>query len=168
MLVYTFARVWHCGLFVKLYEMGILRIIIELHRNMISCLLYKVHKSDLFNIMQGTRQGRVLSPFLFLCFTDDLLEELCKNAASIKIYKHIFGAPDVCDDMLLASLSKRGLDELMQTCYVNSCKWHYEYAPIKCCVIVYNESNTNLFDQTEYGILVIAKQKKMKIINTLV
>ena len=42
--------------------------------------------------------------------------------------------------MLLASLSKRGLDELMQICYVNSCKWHYEYAPIKCCVIVYNES----------------------------
>ena len=22
---------------------------------------------------------------------------------------------------------------------VNSCKWHYDYAPIKCCVIVYNE-----------------------------
>ena len=140
----AFDRVWHCGLFLKLYEMGIkselLRIIIELHRNMISCVLYKGHKSDWFNIMQGTRQGGVLSPFLFLCFTDDLLEELCKSAASLKIYKHIFGAPAVCDDMLLASLSKRGLDELMQICYVNSCKWHYEYAPIKCCVIVYNES----------------------------
>ena len=73
----------------------------------------------------------MLSPFLFLCFTDDLLEELCKSAASLKIYKYIFGSPAACDDMLLASLSKRGLDELMQICYV---------APIKCCVIVYNES----------------------------
>ena len=42
--------------------------------------------------------------------------------------------------MLLASLSKRGLNELMQICYVNSYKWHYEYEPIKCCVIVYKES----------------------------
>ena len=81
----AFDRVWHCGLFLQLYEMGdkseLLRIIIELHRNMISC----VHKSDWFNIMQGTRQGGVLSLFLFLCFTDDLLEELCKSAASLKI-----------------------------------------------------------------------------------
>ena len=100
-------RMWHCGVFFKLYEL--LRIIIELHKDMISCVIYKGHKSDwFFNIMQGTRQGGVLSSFLFLCFTDDLLEELCKSPASLKIYKHIFGSPTVCDDMLLASLSKRG------------------------------------------------------------
>ena len=68
------------------------------------------------------------------------MEELCKSTAGLKIYNRIFGSTAVCDDMLLASLSKRSLDELMRICFLSSCKWHYEYAPIKCCVVVYNES----------------------------
>ena len=81
-----------------------------------------------------------MSPFLYLCFTDDLLEELCSCPASLKNSNHVFGCPAVCDDLLLASLSKRGLDELMQICFINSCRWHFTHAPIKCNVIVYNES----------------------------
>ena len=66
-------------------------------------------------------------PFLFLCFTDDLLEVLCRCPASLKISNHVIGCPAVCDDLLLASLSKRGLDELMRICFNNSCKWHFSY-----------------------------------------
>ena len=102
---------------------------------MISCVAYKECKSDWFDILQGSRQAGVLSPFLYLCLTDDLLEELCKCPASLKISNHLFGCPTVCDDLLLASLSKRGLDELMQIC-----RWHFSHAPFKCSVIVYNES----------------------------
>ena len=141
----AFDRVWHCGLFFKLHEhFGIqselLRIIIELHTNMRSCVIFKGYTSDWFDILQGTRQGGVLSPFLFLCFTDDLLEELSRCSASLKISNHVIGCPAVCDDLLLASLSKCGLDELMRICFNNSCKWHFSYMPTKCCVIVYNES----------------------------
>ena len=68
---------WHNGLFTKLYDMGIrsklLGIIIELHINMKSRVLVKGHKSDWFDILQGSRQGGVLSPFMFLCYKDDLL-----------------------------------------------------------------------------------------------
>ena len=140
----AFDRVWHSGLFLTLYDMDVksklLRIIIELHTNMRSRVFLKGHNSNWFDVLQGTRQGGVLSPLLYLCFTNDLLEELCKSTAGLKMYNHIFGSPAVCDDRLLVSLSKRGLDELMRICFLNSCKWHYEYAPIKCCVVVYNES----------------------------
>ena len=47
-------------------------------------------------------------------------------------------------------LSKLGLDELLQICFCYSCKWRYEYGPLKCSVILFNEtrgqflkSNTN-------------------------
>ena len=50
-----------------------------------SRVAYKGCKSDWFDILQGSRQGGVLSPFLYLCFTDDLLEELCKCPASLNI-----------------------------------------------------------------------------------
>ena len=49
-------------------------------------------------------------------------------------------SPTVTDDMLLWSLSKKGLDELMTICYRYSCKWRFEYQPSKCSVIVYYET----------------------------
>ena len=73
----TFDCVWHHGLFVKLYNMGIrsnlLRVIIDLHKDMKSAVCYKGYHSPWFSVMQGTRQGGVLSPFLFLCFNNDLI-----------------------------------------------------------------------------------------------
>ena len=62
----AFDRMWHNGLFVKLYDLGmrskLLGIIIDLHTNMKSCVLYKGHKSIYFHIVQGSRQGGVFSP----------------------------------------------------------------------------------------------------------
>ena len=139
----AFDRVWHSGLFLKLYEMGIksklLKVIIALHTDMRSRVYFKGHKSNWFDILQGNRQGGVLSPLLYLCFEDELLEELSRSTAGLKIFGNMLCSIVVADDMLLASLSKRGLDELMQICFRYSCKWHYEYAALKCCVIVYNE-----------------------------
>ena len=65
----AFDKMWHNGLFTKLYDMGIrsklLGIIIELHTNMKSRVLFKGHKSDWFDILQGSRQGEYYHP---LCF----------------------------------------------------------------------------------------------------
>ena len=68
----AFGKMWHNGLFTKLYDMVIrsklLGIIIELHTNMKSRVLFKGHKSDWFDILQGSRQGGVLSPFYVFMF----------------------------------------------------------------------------------------------------
>ena len=140
----AFDRMWHNGLFVKLYDMGLrsnlLGIIIELHSDMISCVLYKGHKSDWFKILQGSRQGGVLSPFMFLCYNDDLLEQLTKCTVGFKMLNINVSCPTVADDMVLLALSVSGLALLLCICYAYSCKWRYEYSPNKCSVIVYNET----------------------------
>ena len=69
-----------CSILLPFYFL-LLRIIIELHTNMRSCVAYKGHKSFWFDILEGSRQGGVLSLFLYMCFTDDLLEELCRCPA---------------------------------------------------------------------------------------
>ena len=104
-------RMWRNGLFVKLYHMGLrsklLGIIIELHSDMISCVLYKGHKSDWFKVLQGLRQGGVLSPFMFLCYNDDLLEQLTKCTVGLKMLNTNVSCPTVSDDMVLLALSDR-------------------------------------------------------------
>ena len=44
--------------------------------------------------------------FLYLCFIDDLLNEICECGAGFKTDGVCYAAPTVCDDMLLLALSK--------------------------------------------------------------
>ena len=140
----AFDCVWHNGLFVKLYDMGIrsnlLRVIINMHRGMKRSVLYKGHYSDWFDILQGLGQGGVLSPVFYLCFIDELINLLVVSKYGFRINSRSICSPAVADDMLLMALSKLGLDELLRICFLYSCKWRYEYGPLKCSVIVFNET----------------------------
>ena len=135
---------WHNGLFVTLYDLGmrskLLGIIIDLHTNMKSCVLYKGHKSIYFHILQGSRQGGVLSPFMFSCYNDDLLEQLTKCNVGFKTLTMNVSSPTVADYMVLLALYVAGLLCLLCICYAYSCKWRYEYPALKSSVIVYNET----------------------------
>ena len=142
----TFDKIWHNSLFSKLYNRGIrsnlLRVIINLHGNMTSHVIYNGHYSSWFRILQGSRQGGVVSPFMYLCYIDDLIRELCNCMDGFMLLGLILYALTVADDMLLLALSKAGLDKLLVICYQYSFKWRYDYmyVPIKCSVIVFNET----------------------------
>ena len=81
----AFDKVWHNGLFVKLYSMGIrsklLKSVINLHSNVESSVFHCGFFSNAFPVLQGTRQGGVISSFMYLCYIDDLnlLGQLCRN-----------------------------------------------------------------------------------------
>ena len=76
----AFDQVWHDGLFNKLYNCGLnkmtLKLIINLNTGMESCVTGQSYKSEWFPVLQGTRQGGVLDPFLYLIYDNDLLWEL--------------------------------------------------------------------------------------------
>ena len=140
----AFDQVWHDGLFYKLYNCGvnktILRVIIDLYTEMQSCVKNQSHKSEWFPVQQGTRQGGVLSPFLYLVFDNDLIWELDQSGLGLSIFNINCGSPAVADDKLILSLSKLGADHMIKICYNHSGKWRYEYQPPKCTVIAFNES----------------------------
>ena len=117
----AFDKIWHNGLFLKLYQKGIrstlLRVIINLHLNMTSRVIYNGHHSEWFSILQGARQGGVVSPFMYLCYIDDLISELYACIAGFTMLGLVLCALTVADDMVLLSLSKSGLDMLLAICY---------------------------------------------------
>ena len=92
----------------------------------------------------GYKAGWSHLPFLFLINTNELLWELDNSSLGICVLNIKCGSPAIADDMLLMSFSKFGLEQMLNICYNNSCKWHIEYQPPKCTILVYNESESEL------------------------
>ena len=140
----AFDRVWQDLLMVKLYRKGfnksLIKAIIDLYDDMFSCVRSQGIESDWFPVKQGTRQGGCLSPYLYLVFGNDLLDELSKCAYCFMMYGLQCGFPAYADDLLLLSLLKRGMDCMMDICFANSlverCLYHY----LKTNVMVANET----------------------------
>ena len=148
----AFDRVWQDLLMVKLYRKGfnisLIKAIIDLYEDMVSCVRSQGFTSDWFPVKQGTRQGGCLSPFLYLVFGNDLLDELSKNAYCFMMYGLQCGFPSYADDLLLLSLLKRGMNYLMDICFANSiserCLYHY----LKTNVMVAHETKPKYLEHT--------------------
>ena len=59
-------------------------------------------------IEQGTRQGSLLSPFMYSVYLNDLHFELDESGVGITIGDKLCTAPTQADDVLLLSLTKNG------------------------------------------------------------
>ncbi|MES9881493.1 MAG: reverse transcriptase family protein [Sedimenticola sp.] len=140
----AFDCVWHSGLFVKLFQYGIkryeLKSMMDLYDGMFSCVRNRGYESEWLHVLQGTRQGGVCSPFLYLVFIDELICKLETSGYGFNIHDINISCPTVADDMMLMSLSKIGLQRMMDICYKYSCNWRYDYNASKSAIVVYNES----------------------------
>lgn len=113
-----------------------------------SCVRNQSFTSEWFPVRQGTRQGGKSSPLLFLLYINGLIQELENSKLGFCIYNFNICSPTVADDMILFSMSKYGLDQMLQICYEYSLKWRFEYNAKKCSVVVYNETKHE-FDQSD-------------------
>ena len=139
----AFDCVWHDGLFYKLYNSGInktfCRLIVNMYTDMFSCVRSRGYKSFWFPVLQGTRQGGVISTFLYLIYINDLIYEIELSALGFCIYGISCGSPTVADDMLVGAYSVWCLIQLLSLCLRYGSKWRFEHGIIKCLVVVFNE-----------------------------
>ncbi len=143
----AFDSVWHDGLFYKLHNAGVsdilLKSFINMYDNMNSHVMHQGHTSNWFKVSQGTKQGGVSSPFMYISYIDELIRELVSSPDGLVLYDENCCSPTVADDMILISFSRNGLLNMMNTCYRYSQKWRYTYNSTKCNVIVFNESKSD-------------------------
>jgi hypothetical protein len=143
----AFDNVWIDGLLWKLDKVGIQgeywNVVRSLYTNMSSCVLHSGHTSRWFPILQGTRQGGVLSPWLFLLFIDDLLKSLCNITFGLSVREVACYAPTQADDITILALSKANLEAMLDCCYTYACDWRFNFNVNKSVVIVFNESASN-------------------------
>ena len=99
------------------------------------------HLSSSFLIQQGTRQGSIWTPFLYTVLFDGLLKQLVDSKFGLKINDVSLCAPTQADDIVLMSLTKNGLNELLKLCNDYANKWRFSYNASKCAILVHNQTS---------------------------
>ena len=118
----AFDTVNHWILYKKLIDRGIplsiIRLLLDWYRKQECFVTWAGHKSSSFNVSNGVRQGRVISPILFNLVADDLSRKLNECYAGYYLngqsQNHLFYA----DDSVLIAPSPHALQELVDICQV--------------------------------------------------
>ena len=113
----TFDCVWHEGLFLKLYELGInakaWRIIRQWYLKRESFVAIIGVLSDRYPLRHFVRQGGVLSMKLYNPYVAGLLKSLNEANLGCVIYDKFVGTPSYADDIALAAVFPRSLQKMI-------------------------------------------------------
>ena len=87
--------------------------------------------SESFTVMNGVKQGGVLSPVLFAVYTDGLLLRLQESGIGCHMGGHYGGALAYADDITLISPSMTGLRKMSSICEQFASEYDILFKPIR-------------------------------------
>ena len=107
-------------LFEKLHKKNlpaiVLRSLIFVYEEQTAWVSWGSARSTQFKVVNGTRQGSVLSPGFFSVYVDDLLIQLRKSNVGCYIGGKFFGAAGYADDIILLAPCRSAMSEMVKIC----------------------------------------------------
>jgi len=120
----AFDNVSHCKLFSKLLDDNVNCVIVRLldfwYSNQECRVRWHNVVSVSFMIRNGTRQGSVLSPYLFSRYIRDMLGAVANSQIGCKIANQFINILAYADDLVLIAPSWRALQDLLSVLYSNA------------------------------------------------
>jgi len=108
----------YCKLLKVLLSQGLPPVFIRLLLNMYTChitrILWNDIFSDRFSVMNGIKQGRVLSPVLFCLYTDGLLDHLAESKIGCNFGSVYVSALTYADKIILLAPTASAMHKLLR------------------------------------------------------
>ena len=118
--------------------MLIIRILANLYTNNFVCIYWGGTTTDYFSVINGVKQGAVLSPVLYCVYIDDLLLLLSKAGVGCYIGQHFVGALAYADDLVIIAPTASALRRLLVLCenYAREYCISFNALKSKCLAVV--------------------------------
>lgn len=144
----AFDTVWRHGLLFKLYNLGVTgklwTIINDCHSNTSSSIVVNQTQSRWFNVLQGVRQGGVLSTFLYLVFINDLVNSIEQLYTCTKLLNIICNCPSLADDISLIALTPNSLQNMLDVANTYSRRWRFKFNANKSSILQFRSKGNQL------------------------
>lgn len=135
-----FDSIWHDGLFFKLQNKipdSHWFLLLNWYKQLSAVIKWNGVYSHKIRVLQGTRQGSILSPVLFKYFINDMLTLVSDAKRGVTIGDEDYNSIAFADDVTLFSLTVTGLQTLIDICARYSTKWRFKFNVLKSkCIII--------------------------------
>ena len=140
-------------LFAKLLEKGVPAIVVRAmmtaYEEQYAWVSWGSAKSELFPILNGTRQGSVASPALWAIYCDPLIQELRRLGVGAHVGGLFMGVTMYADDLLLVAPTRGAMQQMLQVCDAYAVKYNISFSTdpspskskSKCIFMVGNRKN---------------------------
>ena len=171
----AFDTVWIQGLLYLLFINGIRgklwRMIRLSYLEYFTAVCINGQLSTWFKLLQGVKQGAVLSMLLYICFINGLLTEIMESVVGAKVLDLPTSAIGYADDLAIVTTNRVAMQQLIDIAYRYSCKWRFDFSPSKCAVMIFGKNTpqctfhlgpTNLSIVPQYthvGVTLVSKGK---------
>lgn len=151
----AFDRMWIDAMLYKLYHHAKIqgkcwRLIRNWYMDMKEVVYINGFYSRDYTLLQGTRQGGILSPWLFLVYINDLITELEQSGWGVFLYRKFYGSPMFADDLTALSRIKYGLENLLKCLDEYATKWRIVLNIKKTVILVFGEKIKNILPNRDW------------------
>ena len=119
-------------LFAKLLEKGVppivVRAMMTAYEDQYAWVSWGNAKSELFPILNGTRQGSVASPALWAIYCDPLIQELRRLGVGAHVGGLFMGVTMYADDLLLVAPTRGAMQQMLQVCDDYAVKYNISFS----------------------------------------
>ena len=107
-------------------------------------ILYKFNNatSSFFCLETETKQGSVLSAYLFTLYMDNLVKELLNTNVGCMVGSKLFNTLVFADDVVLIALSVSAIKVLLETCESFTVSHHVYFNTSKSSLLYFNKSKS--------------------------
>jgi hypothetical protein len=145
----AFDNVKYVKLFELLKEKGICpmvaRFLAVMYGNQVARVKWGDYISPTFPVINGVKQGGVLSPILFGIYIDELLTRLKNKGVGCHVGQMFLGALAYADDIILLAPTRHALQCMLSVARSYSAEYNINFNPNKSKLIVFSDDkNTNV------------------------
>ena len=137
----AFDRVHYCKLFKELIKRklapAITRMLMYMYTSQKLQVKWGNAMSDEFSVMNGVKQGGVLSPILFAVYMDGLLMRLKKAGIGCNVGNWFVGCLAFADDLTLLAPSLSALKKLVSICEAYADEYHVQFNGLKSKFLIF-------------------------------
>ena len=101
---------------------------------------YNATYSDYFNVTNGVKQGGVISPTLFTCYIDGMLESLKESQLGCHVGSEYIGCVSYADDLVLLAPNLTALRGMIKICEDYAIEYKIKFNGTKSQLLVFDKN----------------------------
>ena len=141
----AFDTVWVDGLFYMLYNRGIKgklwRLLRAAYKECLCAVLLNGRLSRWFYLLQGVKQGAIVSMLMYICFINGLMLEIMETNRGCVTLEVDAGCIGYADDLAFVTYSQANMQILIDMAVKYSNMWRFEFSNAKCACIAFCNNN---------------------------